>query len=207
MSMTFPAFIDKLRHSRGLMTIGQIEELVDQGNVIFDPFSVLIAATVKIGTGNIFYPCVSLLCSEPGTLSIGDGNFFHSNSLIEALSGPITVGSANQFGEGGFTAKTNRPGATVVIGDHGRYLNGAAVFGATNLGTGSQILGAITVDGCVLERGGSHQESDPDRRAGLLKGAGVARNLTVPMGSVIVGQGIFSVEDLKPQSFFHPKGH
>ncbi|MCY1707769.1 AraC family transcriptional regulator [Pannonibacter sp. SL95] len=159
-----------------------------------------------IGTGNIIFPCVSLFCGDQGELSIGDNNTFFSNSLIEAVSGPIVIGSINQFGEGGFSAKTNRPGASIVVGDNGRYLNGAAVFGETILGTGSQILGAITVDSCHLEAGQSYKDADPDLRAGLLKGSGVARDLTVAAGQVILGNGSFSLNDIKPQAFFHPKG-
>ncbi len=204
--MTFPTFMDDVRRSRGLMTIGDIRYLVQRGNVIFDPFSILISATVKIGTGNTIFPCVSLFCNDLGELSIGDDNTFFSNSLVEAVSGPIIIGSSNQFGEGGFTAKTNRPAAGIVIGDNGRYLGGAAVFGEATLGTGSQILGAIIVDSCHLEAGHSYKDTDPDLRAGLLKGAGTARNLTVPVGQVILGNGTFSPAEIKPQSFFHPKG-
>lgn len=203
--MTFPSFVDDIRRSRGLMTIADIQELVERGNVIYDPFSVLIAAKAKIGTRNVIFPCVSLFIDGQGELVIGDNNTFFSNSLIEAVSGPIVVGSFNQFGEGGFTAKTNRPNARIVIGDSGRYLNGAAVFGEATLGSGSQILGAITVDSCHLEAGQSYKDADPDLRAGLLKGAGAARNLTVPTGQVILGNGSFSLHDIKPQSYFHPK--
>lgn len=204
--MAFPTFIDDIRRARGLMTIGDIQELVQRGNVVYDPFSVLITAAARIGTGNVIFPCVSLFCGDQGELSIGDNNTLFANSLVEAISGPIVIGSFNQFGEGGFMAKTNRPGASIVIGDNGRYLNGAAVFGETTLGTGSQILGAITVDSCHLEAGRSHEQADPDLRAGLLKGSGIARNLTVPAGQVILGNGAFSQDDIKPQSFFHPKG-
>ncbi len=202
--MTLPPFIDDVRRAQGLMTMDALAALVDRGNIVFDPFSVLIAAAARIGSGNVFFPCVSLLCRDEGGLEIGDNNRFFSQTLIEAVSGPIRIGSGNQFGEGGFTAKTNRPGAAITIGDHGRYLNGAAVFGVSHLGSGSQILGAITVDGCTLAPGGSHEHPDPDHRAGLLKGAGAARDLMVPMGQVIAAQGIFSSADLKPQSLFHP---
>ena len=203
--MAFPTFIDDIRRSRGMMTIGDIQELVQRGNVIFDPFSTLISARAKIGTGNVIYPSVSVLCGDQGELLIGDNNSFHSNALVEAVLGPILIGSGNQFGEGGFAAKTNRTGTRIVIGDNGRYLSGAAVFGTSILGTGSQILGAITVDSCHLEAGLSYKDANPDLRAGLLKGSGVARNLTVPTGQVILGNGSFSLNDIKPQSFFHPK--
>jgi hypothetical protein len=203
--MNYPAYVDDVRRSRGLLTIEELHRLVDRGNIIFDPFSVLIAATATIGAGNVLYPCVSLLCHDRGELRIGDNNVFHSNSLVEAASGPIVIGSSNQFGEGGFTAKTNRAGARLMIGDNGRYLNGAAVFGVASLGSGSQILGAITVDSCTLDGGASYMDPDHDRRAGVLKGSGVASNLKVPTGHVILGNSRFSASDIKPQSFFHPE--
>lgn len=204
--MTVPSFVDDMRRSRGFKTIAEIEDVVRRGNLIFDPFSVLISARAKIGTGNTIFPCVSLICDGDGELSIGDNNTFFSNTLLEAVSGPIVIGSSNQFGEGGFTAKTNRAGASIIVGDNGRYLSGAAVFGETILGTGSQILGAITVDSCHLEAGQGYRDADPDQRAGLLKGTGVARNLMVPVGHVILGNGTFLLDDIKPQGFFHPKG-
>ncbi|ESW88188.1 AraC family transcriptional regulator [Mesorhizobium sp. LSJC269B00] len=203
--MSVSAYLDRVRREQGLFTIEEVVGLSERGNVIYDPYSTLISAGAVIGRGNVFFPGVYLFCTDGGALEIGDANIFHANTLFEASAGAIRVGSRNQFGEGGFTAKANRPGASIVIGDQGRYLNGAAVFGETVLGSGSQLLGAITVDSCRLEPGGSFRESDPDRRAGLLKGAGAARGFTVPAGHVIVGAGAFSASDLQLQSNFHPK--
>ncbi len=197
--------LNTLRRERGLMTIDEIMALISAGNAILDPFSTLISSGVTLGSGNTLYPCVSLLCADGMQLAMGNGNIFHSNTLIEASMGPVIIGNGNQFGEGGFTAKANRAGAAISIGDTGRYLNGAAVFGETTLGTGSQLLGAVTVDDCHLAPGGSFREPDPDLRAGLLKGSGVARNLTVPAGHVIVGTGAFALEALERQSLHHPK--
>jgi hypothetical protein len=201
-----PPFVDEVRRARGLMTLAEIADLVARGNVVFDPFSTLIAATARIGTGNVFHPCVTLEVSPEAELVIGDDNLFHPTTVIGAATGPIRIGSANQFGEGGFTARANRPGATIVIGDGGRYLGGAAVHGASRLGSGSQFLGAITAEGCELEGGESHRHPDPDRRGGLLKGSGVARDLRVRVGHVIVGSGRFRAEDHEPQRNHHPKG-
>lgn len=203
---SFPSFINNVRRQHDLMTIEEIEMLVEKGNIIYDPLSVLISTNTKIGTGNIIFPCTSIFCSNKSELSIGNKNIFHSNSFFDAVFGPITIGSNNQFGEGGFTAKTNRAGAKIIIGDNGRYLGGASIFGETILGTGSQILGAINVDSCHLEAGQSYMDADLDRRAGLLKGFGVVRDIIVPAGQVIHGNGSFSLKDIKPQSFFHPKG-
>jgi hypothetical protein len=197
--------LDDLRRSQNLLTIDEVIRLIDGGNRIYDPFSVLISARARLGSGNTLFPCVFLLCEEAGELSIGDGNIFHANTLVEASLGSIAIGSGNQFGEGGFTAKANRPGARIQIGDKGRYQNGASIYGETELGSGSQLLGAITVESCRLEAGDCFRDPDPDLRAGLLKGSGVARNITVPRGKVIVGAGGFSAEKMLPQSDFHPK--
>ncbi|MEN3929968.1 AraC family transcriptional regulator [Microvirga sp. W0021] len=201
----YPKFLDEIRRQNGLMMISEIEELVARGNIIFDPFSVLISSSVEIGSGNTIFPCVSLICRNDGILTIGDDNTFFSNTQIEALTGPIQIGSHNLIGEGGFTAKTNRPDAEILIGDYGRYQNGVSVFGNTILGSGSQLLGALTADSCRLESGQSFREPDPDLRAGLLKGHGIARGLSVPVGHVIVGDGRFSSDNLELQTVYHPK--
>lgn len=203
--MSLSDHLDQVRREQGLLSIDDVIGLSRRGNIIYDPCSVLISSHAVIGHGNTFFPGVYLFCAGSGVLEIGNDNTFHTNALVEASVGNIRIGSHNQFGEGGFTAKANRPGASIEIGDGGRYLNGAAVFGTATLGSGSQILGAITADGCRLEAGGSFREPDPDRRAGLLKGAGVARDITVPAGHVIVGAGTFSASDLQLQSNFHPK--
>jgi hypothetical protein len=197
--------LDDLRRAQNLLTIEDVIGLIDAGNRIYDPYSVLISAKVRLGVGNTIFPCVYLLCLDAGELTVGAGNVFHTNTLLEAAQGVIAVGSGNQFGEGGFTARANRPGAHIRIGDHGRYQNGAAVFGQSELGSGSQLLGAITMDSCRLEAGDNFRDPDPDRRAGLLKGSGMARKLTVPRGQVIVGAGTFEAENMQPQSDFHPK--
>lgn len=200
-----PAFIDRLRQERGLLTIAEIEDLVARGNVIFDPLSTLISNRIVWGIGNILYPGITLLCSLNTSFEIGDSNVFHATCLLDAATGPITIGTGNQFGEGGFTAKTNQPGAAIQIYDGGRYVGGASVFGVSRLGSGSQILGPITAINVTLEHGGTYREPDADRRAGLLKGTGTARDLTIPMGHAIDGRGAFSMADLKPQSAFHPR--
>jgi hypothetical protein len=200
------AKIDEGRRSLGLLEIEAVLALAERGNVVLDPFSTLIATNARIGAGNLFYPGVTVLCAASAELTIGDGNTFHSAMWLAAETGPITIGSRNQFGEGGgFSAKANRAGARIVIGDDGRYQGGASVFGETILGSGSQLLGMVAVDSCHLAAGGSFRDPDPDTRGALLKGQGTARNLRLDMGQVIAANGVFRAEDVKPQSFFHPK--
>ncbi|MGI9426975.1 MAG: AraC family transcriptional regulator [Hyphomicrobiaceae bacterium] len=196
---------NRAREAAGLLSVEDVAQLVERGNQVFDPFSVLISHTVQIGSGNTFYPSVTLMAGGPDLLAIGDGNTFHANTTISADTGPITVGHHNIFGEGGFVAKANRPGAKIRIGDHGRYLGGGAVYGDCHLESGSQILGPVTLDGCQLAAGGSFETNDPDQRAGLVKGSGRARNITVEPGFVVVLNGDFQSTDLHRQSEFHPK--
>ncbi|MEJ1160894.1 AraC family transcriptional regulator [Prosthecomicrobium sp. N25] len=196
--------IDAQRRRDGLLTVAEIVDRVGATNRVYDPFSLIVSRGVTIGRGNVFHPAVSLMASADAELTIGDENIFHPLTAMSAESGPLAVGSGNQFGEGGFTARTNRAGASIAIGDGGRYLGGAAVYGASRLGSGSQILGAVTAESVVLEAGGDFRSPDPDERAGLLKGFGPARRLTVPRGRVIAGAGGFSADRLQLQSDFHP---
>ena len=73
------------------------------------------------------------------------------------------------------------------------------------LGTGSQVIGPIRVQNCHLGEGDDHTAPDPDTRGGVLKGYGLARGLAVPQGHVIAGNGTFNLEEMKRQSFYHPK--
>ncbi|MDR3434026.1 MAG: hypothetical protein P4L95_19375 [Rouxiella aceris] len=201
--MTLPDIYDRVRIRNGFLTLAQMVQLCENGNDIFDPFSTLISAHAKIGKGNIFYPGVIIIGTSNHAMEIADSNIFHSNTLIESSSGPVYIGSENQFGEGGVTIKANREGSIIKIENKGRYLGGAAVFGSTFLGHGSQILGAITADNCHLEQGDSWREPSPDARGGLLKGHGLAKDLTVGTGLVINGSGNFKDSLIEPQSNYH----
>ena len=190
-----------LREQHGYMTLPEIMALADRGNIIYDPFSVLISRKCQIGSNNYFFPSVSFFCGEEGELVIGNGNIFYTNSLFTAQNGPIIIGSGNQFGEGGFYAKANREGSNIRIGDYGRYLGGASVYGDSDLGSGSQLLGGVSIDNCRLEEGESYRHPDPNSRAGLLKGYGAARDILVPRGSVIIGKnGVFSIDKIQNQA-------
>lgn len=199
------AFSDRQREAMGYRTLAELLELIEAGNRIPDVFSVLISRHVAVGTGNTFYPSVVLECREDASLRLGDGNVFTPGCFIRAESGTVRIGSGNLFGDGGFTLRTDGRDAVVTIGDRGRYINGVALTGTNTLGTGSQVIGPIRVQNCHLDDGGDHASPDPDTRGGVLKGYGLARGLRVPQGQVIAGNGAFSRQDMKPQSFYHPK--
>lgn len=195
--------LDKARIASGLLSFDEIIALSSH-NTIYDPFSTLISKGISIGSGNVIYPSTCLLLEGDAVFKVGEKNIFYPGTSISATYGDIIIGDGNQFGEGGFVAKTNRAKSHITIGCHGRYLGGVSVFGESQLGNGSQILGAITVDNCYLEAGGSFNDKRPDQRAGVLKGQGYARNLFVPKGHVIFAQGDFEAASMKSQLFYHP---
>jgi hypothetical protein len=198
------AIINEIRRRDGFLTIEETLSLCDR-NTVYDPFSTLISRHACIGSGNVFYPCTTIRCREDSSCSIGDRNIFHSLTMLDACGGMIAIGNGNTFGNGGFTAKADRPGARITIGDRGRYTSGASVFGTSHLGTGSQILGQIAVLDCILADGEDFTHDDPDERAAVLKGYGPARKLRVGVGEVIFGKSTFEQEGIQRQTDFHPK--
>lgn len=199
------ARLDAVRRQFGFLEIGETAALIDRGTILFDPFSTLISRNVRLGHGNVIHPNVTLECGEAGTLELGDGNILHSGTKIVAETGRIVIGSHNRFGEGGFLAKADRADTSIEIGDRGRYLSGASVNGRCRLGSGSQILGPIAVQDCVLGEGASYTDPDPDLRGGVLKGQGRARGLTLSVGEVIFGNGVFSQDAVERQLAYHPR--
>lgn len=206
MSADLIPIIDATRKAQGFLTIAETLALSDRGTIIHDPFSTLIARTAQIGRDTIFFPNTQVVCAPGRGVRIGNGNRFWPGSLIEAQAGDIAIGDGNQFGEGGFTAIANRAGGSITIGSRGRFQRGATLYAQATIGDGCQILGPIAVQDCSLGSGGDHTHPEADERGSVLKGLGTARGLTLQQGEVIQGHGVFSIDDLKKQSFFHPKG-
>ncbi|MEH6631500.1 MAG: hypothetical protein V7776_11755 [Halopseudomonas aestusnigri] len=213
--------IDAQRQNNGFLSISDTMKLTQTGNTVFDPFSTLISIHAKIGTDNVFYPNVTVRADQPEVVRIGNSNTFYPMTYIEA-SGPdsdsfqnaapekgcgiIEIGNGNQFGpEGGVTIKANTPDTRIEIGDNGRYLSGPIILGNSSFGDGSQILGPITVQNCVLEPGEPYTGQDPDLRAAVIKGHGLIRNQTIHTGKVAVVGEASSEITLHDQSYFHPK--
>jgi len=198
--------INKQREAQGFLTIKELTTLIKEDNIIFDPFSTLISKEAKIGKNNIFYPSVTIETDNNGIISIGDKNKFFSQTYILANLGEITIGDHNQFGEGGISIKANQKNSKIIIGNNGRYINHVQIIGTTHLGSGSQIIGGpITVQDCLLKGGLVYTSDDPDKRGGVIKGFGIARDLIISTGEVINGLGSFDSEMIQRQSFYHPK--
>jgi carbonic anhydrase/acetyltransferase-like protein (isoleucine patch superfamily) len=195
------AAIDAARREAGFRTFDELSALSCR---IFDPFSTLVSRNTGIAAGNILYPGVVLQADRDAELRIGQGNVFWPGAAVIARAGRIAIGARNEFGPAGATLLLENTGQEIAIGDDGRYRDGAVIGSGCRLGNGSQVLGSIQAQDCVLGAGGSHREPDADRRGGVLKGSGRARGLQIPCGMVILGEGRFDAADLKPQSFFHP---
>lgn len=203
-----PALIDVLneqRASQGFYTLAELLGLRARANVVFDPFSTLISRSVELGSGNTFYPNVLVESQNGGRITIGDHNTFLPGTLVRAGGGQIFIGSRNSIGEGGATLAASSPEALLVVGDAGRYCFGAQLSGSNRLGHGAQVLGAILVQACELGDGASYAHPDPDQRGGVLKGAGIARNLRVGQGEVINGRFDFALAPIQRQRAYHPK--
>ncbi len=193
------------RQSKGFLSVDELISVIGKDNTILSPDSVLVADGVAIGKGNVFYPNVVIERQGEGAITIGDNNTFYPGTYILNSAGAITIGSSNEFGSGGCTIKANLPDAQIVIGDGGRYSDGASIMGKTTLGSGSQVLGNITVQGCSLAAGGTYQTPDPDDRAAVLKGFGLARGITLDKGQVVNGAGNFANAPMEWQHDYHPK--
>jgi acetyltransferase-like isoleucine patch superfamily enzyme len=197
--------INSQRNKKGYLSLTETMELCNNGNIIFDPYSTLISKYSKIGKNNIFYPNVIIESEQESELIIGNGNIFYpSTFILTSNSGIISLLDNNQF-EGGVSIKANMKGAHISIRNNGRYLNGVQILGKCFLGNGAQVIGNITVQNCTLCDGEAYSHADADMRGGLLKGFGIARDLIISQGEVIDGFGKFINDDIKKQSFFHPK--
>lgn len=197
--------IDAQRKEAGFLSLAELLQLQARGNIVLDPFSTLISASVDIGQHNRFYPGVVIEVKLGGNILVGNSNVFYPNSIFCAEQAEIVIGNSNCFGDGGVSVKANTKGSQIHIGDNGRYINGVQVLGKSYLGSGSQVIGNITVQDCYLEEGESFLYPDAALRGGVLKGQGLARNIRVAKGLVINGQGTFNQAALQCQSFYHPK--
>jgi hypothetical protein len=170
---------------------------------IFDPASTLVSRAAAIGPGNVFYPAVVIVVSPGAAVAIGSDNVFWPGTAIVARGGRIAIGARNEFGPGGATLLLDA--GEISIGDGGRYREGVSLHTGCRFGSGTQVLGPIQAQECILDAGGSYADAAVDLRGAVLKGTGRARGLHVGRGQVILGEGRFDAKDVRPQSYFHPE--
>jgi UDP-3-O-[3-hydroxymyristoyl] glucosamine N-acyltransferase len=198
--------MNMFRNANGYYSIEELINNVGVNNTIVDPFSVLISRSVSLGKGNTIYPSVILHAEDGSGLRIGDGNLFSANTRIETANGAlITIGNNNIFSNGIVCVKCNIKNGTMEFGSGCRFDGRINIFGNCTFGNGSQIIGTINVYNCNLVAGGDYTEPNPDNRAGLIKGVGTARGLSVNTGMVINGFGEFDQSNVEPQSNYHKK--
>ncbi|MGW4647191.1 hypothetical protein [Kitasatospora sp. NPDC004289] len=198
------AVLDAARTAAGLRTVTELLAPGD-GNVVHDPFSVLISRRVTLGQDNVLYPGVTLECDELSSCSIGSGNVLRPGTAVLAeAGGSVRIGDRNLFGDGGARIKANRADAAVVVGDRTRLLNGPEVVGRSEIGDGCQVIGAVAVQSVRLAGGGDHAYPDPDGRGAVLKGSGLARGLSLEAGEVVNGSGDFAAAPVERQRAYHP---
>jgi hypothetical protein len=196
---------DAARKSLGFMTLEETAALANRGVIVPDPGSTLVSAEVSLGGGVVLWPNTILQCSAGGAIGIGSGTFIYPGTRIVAQGGRVTIGPGAEIGEeGGFTIHAVG-GSITHLGSGVRLLGGGSLTGSNTLGDGAQVLGPIRCRSCILGGGGTHREPDPDRRGGVLKGSGVARDIEVPQGHVIQSFDVFAEAPIRRQSFFHRK--
>jgi carbonic anhydrase/acetyltransferase-like protein (isoleucine patch superfamily) len=201
-----PTAIDTARRKLGFLTLNQTSALATRGIVIPDPGSVLISPDVILGSDVVIWPNVTLQCLRGGTIEIGERAILHSGVRIAADAGRIEIATDVEIGdEGGFTIQTGTELDHIRIGAGARLFGGGSLSLSNEIGKGAQILGPIRAQNCQLGDGETHRHPEPDERGGVLKGAGVARDITVPKGHVIQAFGLFADAPMRTQSFFHPK--
>ena len=194
------------RRALGFLDATGTAALGRHGIVVIEPRTTLIAAAAELEAGVVLWPGCIVEVGTAGAVAIGGGTVLFPGTRIVARAGRIRIGRNTEIGEeGGFTIKAEAETNLIEIVAHARLLGGGSLTASNRLGDGAQVLGPIRMQRCRLDSGGSYAEPDPDRRGGVLKGAGVARDIVVPQGHVIQAFGLFAEAPLRRQSFFHPR--
>jgi len=198
--------LDEARRKAGLLTVEQVVALADRDVTVFDPFSTLVGERVELGEGCVLYPGTVLECDAQSVCVLGRDNVLSPGTRICAVQGGhVQIGHCNNIGEGGAQVKANRPDARIEIGGNTRVSGGAELVGSTVLGSGCQVIGAISAQSVILEGGGDWTHPEPDERGAVLKGFGLARGLRLRTGDVVNGAGDFRTAPVERQSHYHPK--
>ena len=197
---------NRARASAGFISVEETAALAASGVLVLDAFSTLVSREAVLGQDVVLWPNSIVQILDAGSVSIGAGAILFPGTRIVAGRGRLVIGEAAEIGEeGGFTVKADMADDLIEVGDGARLLGGGSLTSSNYVGRGAQILGPIRAQNCRLADGGTYSDPDPDRRGGVLKGSGVARDLEVPIGCVIQAFGLFSDAPVRRQTYFHPK--
>ncbi|QQD77526.1 hypothetical protein I8920_07360 [Curtobacterium sp. YC1] len=193
--------VDVARRAAGFLTEREVAALAPDV-LVLDPTSALIGRDVTVGTGTVVHPSATLQTRAGGSAVIGSGVRIGPGPVtIVATAASVRIGDGVELGPGPVTIVAT--GSDVEIGSGARLTAGCLVEAPSTIGTGAQVLGPVSVRDVVLGAGGDHHEPDPDRRGGVVKGAGLVRGVRVGRGEVVVGG---SAEPLvvERQRTYHP---
>lgn len=204
---SFEIGIDPARKSCGYLTPSELSLVSSEmGFHVLDLYSTLVSPGVEIGRDTVLYPGVVILRDSMSQVSLGEANQLWPSTIIMATNGgQVAIGDNNGLGPGGLQLKANYSNSSITVGDHTRLLNAPEIVGVTRIGSGAQIIGAVAVQSCTLAGGEDFTHPDPDRRGSVLKGTGLARNVTLGKGEVVNGLGDFNLAPVERQSKYHPK--
>ncbi len=205
--------VTDLRHNSqrvalGFLTVAEIDELAESGVMVLDPYSTLISKSVEIGVGTTIYPGVVIQQEKGSLLRLGTRNILYPGCFLQAAKGGrLIVGDSCELGPGGVQIKANLSSSNIVIGNGVRLLNGAEVTGMSELGDGTQIIGQVSAQSVRLGGGlGGYEWPEVSERGALLKGTGLARDISLERGEVMSCQPSFAAAEIELQTCYHPGG-
>ena len=198
--------LNRQRLAGGYLSVEQVVALAADGVVVSDPFAVQISRHVVFRGACQIRGAVNLLSSLAGALTVGSGVTIEGPCTIDATNGgTVHIGDSADIGvEGGFHIYANVAGASIRLGQNVRLYGGGALYGKTIVGDGAQILGRIKVVNSVLGGGADYLEPNPNLRGAVLKGMGLAENISLQSGDVIRSFGLFTALQTQRQTDFHP---
>ena len=197
---------DHSRRARGFLSITETEALIEQGVQVLDPHSALITAHVTLAPGVVIHPTVILDADAGSRLTVERGSVLYPGCVLEARDrAEILIGAECELGPGGVIIRVGGPSTRLQVGEQVRLTGGCELTGSCELGRGSQILGAISARSVRLGAGrGGHRHPVADERGAVLKGSGIADQITLDQGQVINCRPSFADAPVERQSAYHP---
>lgn len=194
------------RDALGYLSVDATCALAGQGVLVLDPNSTLIARSVAVGAGTVIYPGAVISCDEDSAVSVGERCVLYPGCLLEAREGGrIVIRHEVELGPGGVTIRAFESSDVIEIEELVRISGNCDLTGASELGRGAQILGAVSARSVRLAGGlGGYRWPDPDQRGAVLKGAGIADGITLGRGEVRSCRASFNDAKTERQSSYHP---